>query len=604
MRWKHSTYDYSFLIGGVSVTVAKFPGILGLINLGDSFINHELVGLCETVSARMGFGFIPIEYPLSRFARSRYEPLEKLMQCTCFVVNYVDVTNDDVNEILEVLQNSGRPLFVMRPEELRVSKSIKFSYKYSNESLSDLRDVYLSVERWLRKIDKTPSPRIAYDPSLLDIERLDPRDFENMCFELLQRAGFQRISWASMGEADMVGTVSKKDPDGFQYDEIWFVFLGRKSREVYQYTDDPAFVQHLLETSDFKRNKRMDPEQAPITLLLVPQDDGFGLGKRRRNNNLIMRLSLGHHRVRIWDNGALATLLGQNPGLVYKYFLNGRNASTYRKNYEELYRENMLLNDKLQANIERLREEQQLRIAAERNSIWKDVALKAAHKIGNPIYQADNWLFTLRKHVNESGDILVENLQSALEKAKSILDQFKSATKIHEVKPVLVDVVSVCERAIKFASERADVSVSTYPENSVIRALVDPVRIEEILDELIRNSIEVVGNNLPLRIEIEIRKVKNKDLPDILSTGNKYILIRFTDNGPGVPINNKEAIFLPFHTSNPHGSGLGLAIVSRILEAHHGLIREVGTPNEGAKFEMFLPYELANSDNGKSEELK
>ena len=50
-----------------------------------------------------------------------------------------------------------------------------------------------------------------------------------------------------------------------------------------------------------------------------------------------------------------------------------------------------------------------------------------------------------------------------------------------------------------------------------------------------------------------------------------------------------EQIFAPFFTTYPHGTGLGLSLVQRVIEGHDGVIREIGKPNEGAVFEIFLP---------------
>jgi signal transduction histidine kinase len=68
-----------------------------------------------------------------------------------------------------------------------------------------------------------------------------------------------------------------------------------------------------------------------------------------------------------------------------------------------------------------------------------------------------------------------------------------------------------------------------------------------------------------------------------------YALLTFQDNGPGIPLSEKERIFRPFVTSRARGMGLGLAIVKGIIEAHHGGIIETGAEGQGALFEIALP---------------
>jgi signal transduction histidine kinase len=74
-----------------------------------------------------------------------------------------------------------------------------------------------------------------------------------------------------------------------------------------------------------------------------------------------------------------------------------------------------------------------------------------------------------------------------------------------------------------------------------------------------------------------------------LAHSQEYIQIEFADQGPGVPEDLKKRIFQPFFTSRVKGMGLGLSIVKGIIEAHQGLLRETGTPGEGARFLIFLP---------------
>lgn len=88
---------------------------------------------------------------------------------------------------------------------------------------------------------------------------------------------------------------------------------------------------------------------------------------------------------------------------------------------------------------------------------------------------------------------------------------------------------------------------------------------------------------------MSIDKILKKDLPEGLNKEQQYLKVDFEDNGCGVPFENKEKIFAPFYTTDPHGTGLGLSLVKWIIEVHGGQIREIGKPGDGANFEMYLP---------------
>jgi signal transduction histidine kinase len=68
--------------------------------------------------------------------------------------------------------------------------------------------------------------------------------------------------------------------------------------------------------------------------------------------------------------------------------------------------------------------------------------------------------------------------------------------------------------------------------------------------------------------------------------------ISVTDNGPGIPADQRERIFEPFFRlprSPGDGTGLGLAIVRRTIESHGGTITCGPSPNGGARFTLRLP---------------
>ncbi len=62
-----------------------------------------------------------------------------------------------------------------------------------------------------------------------------------------------------------------------------------------------------------------------------------------------------------------------------------------------------------------------------------------------------------------------------------------------------------------------------------------------------------------------------------------------SDTGPGISVEQKERLFLPFFSNRPGGMGLGLAIVNRIVAEHHGTISIEDNLPTGARFRVTLP---------------
>ena len=65
-----------------------------------------------------------------------------------------------------------------------------------------------------------------------------------------------------------------------------------------------------------------------------------------------------------------------------------------------------------------------------------------------------------------------------------------------------------------------------------------------------------------------------------------HVCIEVSDNGPGIPADIRQKIFVPFFTTKRDGSGVGLALARQIMIAHGGSIAVSDSPAGGAYFTM------------------
>lgn len=185
---------------------------------------------------------------------------------------------------------------------------------------------------------------------------------------------------------------------------------------------------------------------------------------------------------------------------------------------------------------------------------------------------------------------VAEEMGSSIEKAKEIIEQFKSLIRTEEITLHPVDLVPLFNTAAHVAKEKG-VEVQIRAPGKHLKALADPVRMAECFDELFTNALHWL-NKEQKRIEVIITVAKKNELPPGINDTIKYIRVRFIDNGCGVPLDKKDEIFAPFRTTYAHGTGLGLSLVQRIIDGHGGFIRETGKPGEGAVFELFIPQAI------------
>ena len=99
----------------------------------------------------------------------------------------------------------------------------------------------------------------------------------------------------------------------------------------------------------------------------------------------------------------------------------------------------------------------------------------------------------------------------------------------------------------------------------------DPDRFQRLFENLFRNSIEHGSESGTVRV-------------DTLTDETAGLSV--ADDGPGIPVSERDAVFRPGYTVNGSGTGLGLAIVHRIVEAHGWTVSIVESKSGGTRIEI------------------
>ena len=118
--------------------------------------------------------------------------------------------------------------------------------------------------------------------------------------------------------------------------------------------------------------------------------------------------------------------------------------------------------------------------------------------------------------------------------------------------------------------------VEIDPEVPAVQPL-DPEQMKRVFINLIDNAIDAMNKKGKITLRATFDREANQ------------VNVEVTDSGPGIPIADKDRLFLPHFSTKKKGTGLGLAIVNQIVKEHNGTIQATNGRPSGARFVLQLP---------------
>ena len=229
-------------------------------------------------------------------------------------------------------------------------------------------------------------------------------------------------------------------------------------------------------------------------------------------------------------------------------------------------------------------------VRAQRDAAWGEVARRLAHEIKNPLTPIQLSAERLRRKYLDKMDAkdaevldkATHTIVQQVEAMKSMVNDFSDYARSPKMNPQLLvldklvgEVVSLYQSAGMKACIEMDLAAAD------VRVEADPVRLRQVIHNLIKNAHEAV-DHLP-EPHIRVQTVR-KEEADCL-----FVELRISDNGPGFDESMKGHLFEPYVTTKSKGTGLGLAIVKKIVEEHGGMVWADNLPEGGASVVLRLP---------------
>jgi len=222
--------------------------------------------------------------------------------------------------------------------------------------------------------------------------------------------------------------------------------------------------------------------------------------------------------------------------------------------------------------------EDQLR-RADRLSALGELAAGMAHEVKNPLASIRGTAEILQDGVAaddprlEFARILVQET----DRLNRVVQDFLSFARSAPEDSNRLDLNQLLDEILKlilFQVEKSAVKV-TFSPGPIPVVLGVGEKLKQVFLNLALNAIQAMPQGGTLEVSSEADQGR--------------ALVRFRDNGCGIPEAELEQIFDPFFTTRRNGTGLGLAITCRIVRSHGGVIEVDSQVGRGTEFMIFLP---------------
>lgn len=221
-----------------------------------------------------------------------------------------------------------------------------------------------------------------------------------------------------------------------------------------------------------------------------------------------------------------------------------------------------------------------------------EMAAGLAHEIRNPLGSIKGAAQLLAEEPHAEGPYLGV-ITEEVERLNGVVSQFLTYARPMKGTGEWVDVNQVLERTLTLLNAAENPSVIDLigaPNLPQVRS--EPELLRQVTLNLARNAIEAMGDGGGrLVISTALTRRRQADTTRGRYRGERvsFIRIRFEDDGPGMPPEVLERLFIPFYTTKPGGTGLGLAICQRIVKSLDGTIEVSSRVGEGTTFSIYLP---------------
>ena len=213
------------------------------------------------------------------------------------------------------------------------------------------------------------------------------------------------------------------------------------------------------------------------------------------------------------------------------------------------------------------------------------LAAGMAHSIRNPLTSVKMRMFSLSRTFDlstpqkEDFEVITEEIRHIDTIVENFLE-FSRPPKLKMQRVSPSDVVDLTIQLLQHRLQSYDVQIKLIRQRALPKIQADPEQLKEVLVNIIVNACEAMEGGGSIIIHEE---------EGFAEPLERVVVIRLSDNGPGIPKSIQDKVLQPFFTTKDEGTGLGLSIATRIIEEHGGWLDLTSEEGKGATFVITIP---------------
>ena len=207
----------------------------------------------------------------------------------------------------------------------------------------------------------------------------------------------------------------------------------------------------------------------------------------------------------------------------------------------------------------------------------KNSLFKLTHEIKNPIAVCKGYLDMLDLNNIDKSKKYINIIKSEIDRSLNVIADFMEYSKI-KINKEIFDITMLLDEIYESYSLLVNdkkIKFNYHNNYDEVYMWGDYDRLKQVFVNVIKNSIESIGNNGIIEMNINLK--------------GKRVIVTISDNGIGMTEEELKNIKEMFYTTKKNGTGLGVALSNEIIVAHNGKMEYESIKNVGTKCIITLP---------------